>query len=50
MRLMFVHWVVEDRGSAQDMYHYAETAKDLGHEVASTDAHQVGRRSITRWI
>jgi hypothetical protein len=34
MRLMLVHWVVEDRGSAQDMYHYAEVAKDLGHEVA----------------
>ncbi len=34
MRLMFVHWVVEDRGSAQDMYHYAAVAKELGHEVA----------------
>jgi hypothetical protein len=34
MRLMFVHWVVEDRGSAQDIYHYAAMAKDLGHEVA----------------
>jgi hypothetical protein len=34
MRLLFVHWVVEDRGSAQDIYHYAEVAKDLGHEVA----------------
>src|SRR5260370_18723926 len=34
MRLMFVHWVVEDRGSAQDMYYYAAVAKDLGHEVA----------------
>jgi hypothetical protein len=34
MRLMFVHWVVENRGSAQDMYHYAEAAKNLGHEVA----------------
>jgi hypothetical protein len=34
MRLMFVHWVLEDRGSAQDMHHYVEVAKDLGHEVA----------------
>jgi len=34
MRLMFVHWVVEDRGSAQDIYHYAEAAKHLGHEAA----------------
>lgn len=34
MRLMFVHSVVEDRGSAQDMYHYTKTARELGHEVA----------------
>jgi hypothetical protein len=34
MRLMFVHWVVEDRGSAQDIYHYAQAAAELGHEVA----------------
>jgi hypothetical protein len=34
MRLMFVHHVIEDRGSAQDMYHYAQVAKLLGHEVA----------------
>jgi hypothetical protein len=34
MRLIFVHWVVEDRGSAQDMYHYAAVAKKLGHEIA----------------
>jgi hypothetical protein len=34
MRLMFVHHVIEDRGSAQDMYHYVRTAKSLGHEVA----------------
>jgi len=34
MRLMFVHWAAEDRGSAQDMYYYAAVAKDLGHEVA----------------
>lgn len=34
MRLMFVHWVVEDRGSAQDIYTYARVAEALGHEVA----------------
>src|SRR5262245_32104488 len=34
MRLMFVHHVVEDRGSAQDMYYYAQAARALGHEVA----------------
>jgi hypothetical protein len=33
MRLLFVHHVVEDRGSAQDMYHYAKAARELGHEV-----------------
>jgi hypothetical protein len=33
MRLLLVHHVVEDRGSAQDMYHYAIAARDLGHEV-----------------
>jgi hypothetical protein len=33
MRLLFVHHVVEDRGSAQDMYHYARAARDLGHQV-----------------
>ena len=33
MRLLFVHHVVEERGSAQDMYHYALAARDLGHEV-----------------
>src|SRR5262249_26155429 len=34
MRLMIVHHVLEDRGSPQDMYHYPEAAKALGHEVA----------------
>ena len=34
MRLMFVHHVIEDRGSAQDMYNYAHVARALGHEVA----------------
>src|SRR5689334_4301566 len=33
MRLMFIHHVVEDRGSAQDMFHYARVAEVLGHEV-----------------
>ena len=33
MRLMFVHHVLEDRGSAQDMFQYAHVAQALGHEV-----------------
>jgi len=33
MRLIFVHWAYEDRGSAQDLYNYRETGKQLGHEV-----------------
>jgi len=33
MRLMFIHHVLEDRGSAQDMFHYARVATALGHEV-----------------
>ena len=33
MRLMFVHHVIEDRGSAQDMYNYTQVASTLGHEV-----------------
>ena len=33
MRLMFIHYVLEDRGSAQDMYNYAQVAQTLGHEV-----------------
>ena len=33
MRLIFVHWVYEDRGSAQDLYNYREAARQLGHEV-----------------
>jgi hypothetical protein len=33
MQLMFVHYVIEDRGSAQDMYNYAQVARALGHEV-----------------
>lgn len=34
MRLMFVHYVLEDRGSAQDIFHYSRVAQSLGHEVA----------------
>jgi glycosyltransferase involved in cell wall biosynthesis len=34
MKLMFVHHVLEDRGSAQDMFYYIHTARRLGHEIA----------------
>jgi hypothetical protein len=34
MRLLFVYHLVEDRGSAGDIDHYARAAADLGHEVA----------------
>jgi hypothetical protein len=34
MRLMFVHHVVEDRGSARDIHNYTQVARALGHEVA----------------
>jgi hypothetical protein len=40
MRLMFIHHVLEDRGSAQDMYHYARVAEALGHEVVLFGAPQ----------
>lgn len=33
MRFMFIHHVLEDRGSAQDMFHYVRVAKALGHDV-----------------
>lgn len=33
MRLVFVHHVIADRGSAQDMFNYAQVAAELGHEV-----------------
>ncbi len=33
MRLIFVHYVYEDRGSAQDLHNYCEVAKALGHKV-----------------
>ena len=41
MRLIFVHWVYEDRGSAQDMHNYAEIAKTLGHEIVIYGPQQV---------
>lgn len=34
MRLMFVHYLYEDRGSAQDIHNYTLAARELGHEVA----------------
>src|SRR6266852_2554126 len=34
MRLMFVHYLFEDRGSAQDIHNFAVAARELGHEVA----------------
>src|SRR5919108_4688239 len=33
MRLMFVYWQPENAGSAQDIFHYTDVAKKLGHEV-----------------
>ncbi len=33
MRLIFVHYVYEDRGSAQDLHNYSAIARELGHEV-----------------
>src|SRR5215203_3964554 len=44
MRLMFIHHVWEDRGSAQDMFHYARVAASLGHEVVLFGA--PGRPSV----
>src|SRR5262249_37249508 len=32
--LMFVHYLYEDRGSAQDIHSFAVAARELGHEVA----------------
>ena len=34
MRLMFIYYVMDDAGSAQDIYNYARVAKALGHEIA----------------
>jgi hypothetical protein len=33
MRLMFVYYCFGDAGSAQDLWHYSEAAKALGHEL-----------------
>ena len=33
MKLLFVHHVIEDRGSAQDMFHYVRVAEQMGHEI-----------------
>jgi hypothetical protein len=33
MRLMFVYYLMDDAGSAQDICHYTRAAKALGHEV-----------------
>jgi hypothetical protein len=33
MRLMFVYYCFGDAGSAQDIHHYTQAAKTLGHEV-----------------
>lgn len=33
MRLMFVHYLFEDRGSAQDIHNFALVARELGHEI-----------------
>jgi len=34
MRLMFVHYLFEDRGSAQDIHNFALAARELGHDIA----------------
>jgi len=33
MRLMFVYYVMDDAGSAQDIHNYARVARALGHEI-----------------
>jgi hypothetical protein len=33
MRLMFVYWQLDDAGSAQTIYNFAQAAKGLGHEI-----------------
>ena len=33
MRLMFVHWLRADAGSAQDIQNYVRVAEGLGHEI-----------------
>ena len=42
MRLMFIYYVMDDAGSAQDIYNYTRVAQALGHEIAvygRPDAH-----------
>ena len=34
MRLVFVNWAYDTHGSAQDLYHYARVAREMGHEIA----------------
>jgi hypothetical protein len=49
MRLMFVYYFFGDAGSAQDIHHYTQVAKTLGHEVlvyAPPDAHPSFRCSL----
>jgi glycosyltransferase involved in cell wall biosynthesis len=33
MRLMFVYWQLDDAGSAQTIYNFAQAANKLGHEI-----------------
>jgi glycosyltransferase involved in cell wall biosynthesis len=33
MQIMFVYFVAEDAGSAQDVHHYMRAAAELGHEI-----------------
>jgi hypothetical protein len=33
MRIMFVYFIAEDAGSAQDVHNYCRAARELGHEV-----------------
>jgi hypothetical protein len=33
MRVMFVYFIAEDAGSAQDIHHYIRAAEELGHEI-----------------
>jgi hypothetical protein len=33
MRVLFIHHVLDDRGSAQDIFHYELAAQTLGHEI-----------------
>ena len=44
MRLMFVYWQPENAGSAQDILHYSEAARELGHEVVLYAPEEPGSR------